>query len=302
MAVGDRDKLAYPVHPLAEHHSFEGTLSKYETALARLQKWGLGLNPTGRIAIYRDLLRESVERDPPYAPQRDLERLSFVLLEISEIIEVVEALGTPSPRELGRLALIVKGGIHPDDETSSPGRDAQYELWLHAFFRGKGVPCLVGDPDLMLRWEGTTIPLEAKRPGSRRSLDNRYRKALRQLDPYPQGGIVAVSLDLLLRPRGTVLYAESPLEASESMDLIFLHHAKALISQGSPLTKRGAGRNAIGFLFTGKLPAFICEHGAFATEFRQELIGAESDPRRVILAGLRSVVSSYFSQGGAAAS
>lgn len=302
MAVGDPGELAYLVHPLAERHSFEATLSQYETALARLQDWGLKLSPTGRIASYRDLLRESVKRDPPYAPQRDLERLSFVLLEISEIIEVVEALETPSPRALRRLALLVKGGIHPDDETSSPGRDAQYELRLHAFSRGKGVPCLVGDPDLRLRWEGTTVPLEAKRPGSLKSLDDRYRKALRQLDPYPQGGIVAISLDLLLRPRGKVLDAESPLEASESMDLIFLQRAKALISQGSPLTRRGVDRNAIGFLFTGKLPAFIREHGAFAAEFRQELFWAESDPRRVILAGLRSVVSSYVPQGGAAAS
>jgi len=306
MAVGDPHELAYPVHPLAEPHSFEVTLSQYETAIARaiarLQDWGLQLSPTSRIASYRDLLRESVKRDLPYAPTRELEKLSFVLLEIFEIIEVVEAIETPSTRELRRLALLVKGGIHPDDETSSPGRDAQYELWLHAFLRKKGLPCLLGDPDLRLRWQGTTIPLEAKRPGSLKSLDDRYRKALHQLDPYPQGGIVALSLDLLLRPRGKVLYAESPLQASELMDLIFLQHAKALISQDSPLTKRGGGRNAIGFLFTGKLPAFIREHGAFAAEFRQELLWAASDPRRVILAGLRSVVSSYVPLDGAAAS
>ena len=302
MAVGDLGELAYPVHPLAELHSFEATLSQYEIALARLQDWDLQLSPTSRIASYRDLLRESIERDPPYAPQRDRERLSFVLLEISEIIEIVEAFETPSPRALRRLALLVKGGIHPDDETSSPGRDAQYELWLHAFLRRKGLPCLLGDPDLKLRWKRTTIPLEAKRPGSLKSLDDRYRKALHQLDPYPQGGIVAISLDLLLRPRGEVLYAESPLQASKLMDLIFLQQAKALISRDSPLTKRGVGRNAIGFFFTGKLPAFIREHGAFAAEFRQELLWAESDPRREILTGLRSVISSYAPGDGSAAS
>ena len=302
MAVGDPGELGYPVHPLAELHSFEATLSQYEIALARLQDWGLQLSPTSRIARYRDLLRESVERDPPYATQRDLERLSFVLLEISEIIEIVEAFETPSPRSLRRLALLVKGGIHPDDETSSPGRDAQYELWLRAFLRRKGLPCLLWDPDLRLGWKGTTIPLEAKRPGSLRSLDDRYRKALRQLDPYPQGGIVAISLDLLLRPRGKVLYAESPLEASKSMDLLFLDRAKALISRDSPLTKRGVGRNAIGFFFTGKLPAFIREHGAFAAEFREELLWAESDPRREILTGLRSAISSYVPRDGRAAS
>lgn len=106
MTVGDLGELAYPVHPLAELHSFEATLSQYEIALARLQDWGLQLSPTSRIASYRDLLRESIERDPPYAPQRDLERMSFVLLEISEIIEIVEAFETPSARALRRLALL----------------------------------------------------------------------------------------------------------------------------------------------------------------------------------------------------
>jgi hypothetical protein len=302
MAVGDPGELRYPVHPLAALLSFEATLSQYEIALARLQDWGLQPSPTSRIARYRDLLRESVERDPPYAPQRDLERLSFVLLEISEIIEIVEAFEPPTPRARCRLALLVKGGVHPDDETSSPARDAQYELWLCAFLRRKRLPCLLGDPDLRLRWKGTTVPLEAKRPGSMRSLNDRYRKALHQLDPYPQGGIVAISLDLMLRPRGKVLYAQSPLEASNSMDLLFLDQVKALISQDSPLTKRGVGRNAIGFFFTAKLPAFIREHGAFAAEFRQELLWAESDPRREILTGLRSVISSYAPGDGGAAS
>jgi hypothetical protein len=292
MAAGGSGRLAYPVHPLAENHSFEATLAQYEIALARLRDWDLQPSQTSRIASYRNLLREFTERDTP-APRRDLERLSFVLLEISEIIEIIEALKTPSPRALRRLALLVKGGIHPDDEESSTGREAQYELWLRAFLRGKGVPSLLGDPDLKLRWNRATIPLEAKRPGSLKSLDDRYRKALRQLDPYPRGGIVAISLDLLLRPRGQVLYAESPLQASELMDVVFLQQVKVLISRGSPLDKRGAGRNAIGFLFTGKLPAFIHEHGAFAIEFRQELLWVENDPRREILTGLRSVISSY---------
>ena len=295
----------YPVHPLAKLHSFEATLSQYEEALAQLQEWGLQLNPTSRVVCYRDLLREAVERDPPYALRRDLERLSFILLEICEIIEIVNAFESPSSQDLRKFACLAKGNVHPDEDTSSLGRNTQYELWLRTFFQGKGVPCAFVEPvrpnrtpDLMLSWKGKTIPLEAKRPGSDKSIDNLYQKALEQLDFYPQGGIVALSLDLLLRLRGQVLNAESPLGASQLMDLLFLDKAKALISRHSPLTKRGIGKNAIGFLFTAKLPAFSpgCG-GAFATEFRQELFWAESDPRREILTGLRSRISSYVSAG-----
>src|SRR5512133_870227 len=106
MANDGGHELAYPVAPLAQRHSFQDTLSQYEIALARLQNWGLQPGQTSRLATYRDLLREFIARDPPEAPLRDLERLSFAFLEISELIEIVDSFERPSPRARRLLRLL----------------------------------------------------------------------------------------------------------------------------------------------------------------------------------------------------
>ena len=62
-----------------------------------------------------------------------------------------------------------------------------------------------GKPDLMVRIEEGRFYLEAKRPGSEERVDDRVRSAIHQLRAAPKPGILALSLDQVIRPRGSVL-------------------------------------------------------------------------------------------------
>ena len=104
-------------------------------------------------------------------------------------------------------------------------------------------------------------------------------------------------MDFLLRPFHQVLSVDSPLEAAQAMDCLFLDSLTWLVSRDSPLTKRLTQRvvrpNAIAFLITGRLPAFIQGPGAFCMETRYELLWVKNDERRRGLVGLREILSSY---------
>jgi hypothetical protein len=78
---------------------------------------------------------------------------------------------------------------------------------------------------------------------------------LTQLDRHSEG-ILAISIDLLVLPRGKVLDASSPLELAENVDVLFMDELAWLCSSQSPLVKRAPGRNAIAFLITAALPAY----------------------------------------------
>lgn len=277
------------VHPAARAVRFDDILNRLERSLTQLDCWGIRVAPGSRLAEYVRTLRFALQQTE--ADQRFLERLSFAILDISEVTEIVESIGTPSERAFTRLSSMATGGYHPDDETTSPGRDAQYELWLCAFLAQRGIPAELADPDISIAWNGQTIPVEAKRPKSHDAVDVRFRKALKQLDAFPEGGVVALSLDLLLRPPGEVLFAESPADASRKMDHVFDEHCRRVLNPTAS-TRRAPGRNAVGLLFTAKIPAFVSRFGLFVFEFRCELFRLKGDQRGYRLAELRKRVSS----------
>lgn len=286
-------KPNYEIPEKAECTLFGDLLSSYDKALLRLHELGIIIGPTGRLMSYRKALHDYFEREPPISTVSEANRFVFALREIQEVIEIVEALGgNPAPKELKIASWFSRSNWHPDEDTDPRGRNHLYELWLKYLLNRRGIFCELKEPDLSFRWGQTTYPMAAKRPQSRSGLDTRFRDALTQLDPFPVGGVVAISMDFLLRPRHQVLYVDSPLEAAQVMDCLFLDSLKWLVSRDSPLTKRVAGRNAIAFLITGRLPAFIQRLGAFCMETRYELLWVENDERRRGLVGLRDILFS----------
>lgn len=284
----------YPVPPKAVGQEFAVVLGRYDRALAILGECDIKLRSGSRLRSYRDALSRYVEQDPPVAATHELERFAFALREIDEIIEIVNGLSQPpKPSEIVLLKTITAGAWHPDDEAENSVRDLQYELWLLSRFRAHGVSAELAEPDLWISWRDQKYPIAAKRPRTRRSLDGCVRDALHQLDRYPSGGLLAISIDLLLRRRGKVLDVPSPLEAAEAMDLVFLEMLQWLTSARAPLSRRAPGRNATTFFVTGSLPAFIRDVGAFCLETRCELLSVKDDQRSGTLAGLREKFSSY---------
>jgi hypothetical protein len=278
----------------AECTLFGDLLSSYDKALLRLHELGIPIRPSSRLTRYRKDLRGYFEREPPISTLYEANQFVFALREIQEVIEIVESLGgNPAPEELTIASLFSDGHWHPDKDRNSRGRDLLYELWLKYLLSRQDIVCELKEPDLFFRWGETTYPIAAKRPKSKGILDTRFQGALDQLNPFPGGGVVAISVDFLLRPRDQVLSADSPLEAAQRMDYLFLDSLQWLVSRDSPLTKRVAGHNAIAFLITGRLPAFIQGPGAFCMETRYELLWVEKDERCRGLVGLRDILSSY---------
>jgi hypothetical protein len=287
-------KPNFEVPEKAECTLFGDLLSSYDKALLRLHELGIIISPTGRLTRYQKTLHDYFEREPPISTVYEANRFVFALREIQEIIEIVEALGeNPAPEELSKVRRLPGGNWHPDEDQDSSARDYQYEFWLKYLLSRRGIFCELKEPDLLFRWGQTMYPIAAKRPKSHSSLDTRFRAALKQLDPFSVGGIAAISIDFLLRPPAKVLGVRSPLEAAQAMDILFVNTLQWLISQESPLTKRVTGRNAIAFLITGRLPAFIQGPGAFCMETRCEFLWVPDDERHRGLVGLRDVLSSY---------
>jgi hypothetical protein len=286
---------SYPAPATAVRQAFGDILEKYRRALVFMAECGIQIKPGSRLHSYQESLAHFTDQDPPLAPTRDLERFAFALREIDEVVEIVGGLSRPpQPREIAALTAIAAGRWHPDDETDGNSvRDLQYELWLLSEFRRRSVDAELAEPDLRIRWRGQWYPVAAKRPRNRRGLDRCVRDAIRQLEPFPAGGVLGISVDLLLRPRGQTLDAASPLEAAELIDLLFVDLLRWLASRQSPLSKRAPGTNAMVFLITGAIPAFIRDVGTFCLERRSEVLSVKGDQRASGLAGFDGAFGSY---------
>ena len=290
--VGNRTR--YPVHDKAEMESFEYILKTFQNTLDIIHGFGVSIDPQCRLSEYFKVLKEYTDSKNAYENLDDLNRFSFALREIREIIEIIEGVGdTPTKSEHNIITELSQGCWHPDEDTNTRVRDQQYELWLKHFLSKHNIISKIKEPDLFFKWNGKEFPLAAKRPKSRKSLDGRIRSAVHQLEPYKGGGVVSISLDLLLRPKYRDFYAVSPLEAGEKMDLLFIDLLQWLISSESPIMKRGKGSNIIAYLLTGRLNAFIREHGVFCMETRAEFFWITNDNRHLSLSGFRNKVSSY---------
>jgi hypothetical protein len=125
---------------------------------------------------------------------------------MDELILIIESFtDNPTSTELERLRLLPGGTENPDDESSAKARDAQFELFLRAMFKQANIGIEMGSPDLLVSDGQVTFPIEAKRPGSSRRFDDLLRKAINQLQRQESYGVIAISLDHVIRPRGGYL-------------------------------------------------------------------------------------------------
>lgn len=230
----------------------------YGAALDRLSGWGVRINPTSRLQEYAASLRERTEKPSSEAQIQRLEELAFDLCEIREITEIIEAFDRPpSPQALEKLRWLPKGKRHPDETTSdSRARDLQYELALYTLFRERGIPAVLGEPDVTIHVDGRTFPVEAKRPGSPHSVARNVAAAVRQAG---KGGIAAVSLDHVIRPRYSYGFATDPKDVPRVADLELGQWVKKNLNPNEDsLTRRYAvGGPAAALLITFRMPVVI---------------------------------------------
>ena len=281
-----------PVH--AVEYFFDTILLEYKYALTKLESFGVKINPSSRLIVYKNKLEELVANEESLAPTNDLYLFSHALREIIEIIDITNILeGKINEEEVNIIHELPSGNFLPEDDKNSMARDKQYELWLKSFLLSRGIPAYIKEPDIFFEWEGSEYPIAAKRPKSQERLDTHIRSANSQLKPYTCGGLISISLDFLIRYSHVFPIVDSPMQAAKGMDSRFKEQYEFLMSKGSPLKKRINPKIILGCLITGRQPYFSEVAGALSLESRYELLVVEGEKHESLLR-LREKISSFI--------
>jgi hypothetical protein len=261
-----------PAMRVDEYNSFESLLSRYRAALSRLAKYSVRIPDQSRLRAYELRLQQAIDDPRPAVELEIVLKAAFDLREIDEIIEIVGYL--PASLDEATFSLLnklVRGTEHPDDEIGTAAREAQYELYLGTVLRRANIPAKHGAPDLAASWQNEQFFIEAKRPSSTARFDDRLRSAVHQIRKLPRPGIIAMSLDQVLRPPNGLIAVESfddlaPAVASLVEDFVF---DNAQIWQ-----RRLTGEPVAAVLLTARLPGrlTVTGHLSLGTNLRVEPI------------------------------
>jgi hypothetical protein len=277
-----------------ELNSFSRLLERYRACLTRLERNDTRIAATSRLRAYEARLTMLAEGDAS-APvsEQVVNTTAFDVRETDEIIEIVENL--PNALDVSINSLLTKlhkGTQNPDEEASAAARDAQYELYLGSVLRRAGLEPQHGSPDLAVIWNGTTYCIEAKRPGSVSRVDDLLRAAVQQLERLPAGGIVALSLDQVLRPEGQLLTARHPNHIARAIvDLM----DKFLGQHQQMFAARLRNRKVLGVLLTARIPGRLLPsgHTTLGSQLHLEVFDGTPDQRSAEQF-LRWVAERYF--------
>ena len=233
----------------------EDILRDLKRCLENLRGWGIPIVPTSRFVRYAERMEQLMARPLGIASPAEIQQLQFDIREIDELIAIVDSF-PKGPGEVARerLELVVTGSEDPDSETTSVGRDAQWELYLRALLRRADIPAALGNPDVLARVLKTEVPIEAKRPKTEKRLDDRLRKGVSQLEANGVPGVVALSLDRAIREGRGVLHGPTVPAVEEGVASL-LH--ELVIRQLRNIVARVQGRPILGLIFHARLPTWI---------------------------------------------
>ncbi len=174
--------------------------TRAETAsfvIEQIRRMGLPHNPSARLM---EMCRVWNSGHVPYGhadsskaleAMRDIQQLGFVFDQMPE------HLAKPRFKEL--VALALQDSTLPQDNLEhSPGRDAQFELYLGAICQRAGLfPVEFEEPpDVTCTVEGKKFGIAAKRLKSDASLREHVRKAANQIKSTGCSGVIALELSL----------------------------------------------------------------------------------------------------------
>jgi len=257
-----------------EYDSFESLLSRYRHCMSALTLKGIGIGGTSRLRTYEQRLEQAII-DPRTAVEPELiAAATFDLREIDEIIEIVNYLpNQPDRATLDLLRKLSGGADHPDDEIGAASREAQYELYIGTVLRRAGLPVKHGEPDLVVGWKGRDFFIEAKRPSSPDRVDDRLRSAIHQIRRLPTAGIIALSLDQVLKPPGGLLIVKS----FDDISATVVRLVQGFVADNSRIWRnRLIGQPVSALLMTARIPGYVTQtgHSALGSNLHVELLSA----------------------------
>jgi hypothetical protein len=103
--------------------------------------------------------------------------------------------------------MLEDSGLPQDSGAETPGRDAQFELFVAAVCQSAGLePVGYEEPDVICSLDGVRYAIAAKRVKSLGSLDKRVKKAAEQIQRASLPGIIAVETCVLLNRNNERIY------------------------------------------------------------------------------------------------
>lgn len=241
-----------------EAGSFDETLTKYKHALEKLASFGIRISGASRLRGYQRRIEAFLKQpgDLLLVSAGNRDKILFDFREMDELILIIESFtDNLTSTELERLRLLPGGTENPDDESSAKARDAQFELFLRAMFVQANIGIEMGSPDLLVSDAQVTFPIEAKRPGSSRRFDDLLRKAINQLQRQESYGVIAISLDHVIRPRGGYLVVRDHTYLAPAVAELVADYIRANLRR---IGKRLRGKSKVSaLLFILRIPARI---------------------------------------------
>lgn len=219
--------------------------------------------------------------------------LAFDLREIDEIVEIVGAFdGDPDSESMRRLRVLPQGQEGPDEEGNTRARDTQYELLLWSALAAAGIDAALSEPDVAVTHDGEVFCLEAKRPKTLPRLDDRLKKAASQLKGRGPS-IVAISLDLLVRPTGQLLHVQRAEEFSPAVAQLAL---TVLAGELHHIVNRVKGTDIAALVFTTRVPGFVQETrlATLGTHVHTERLVADGAPGYSMASAVHDALASVL--------
>jgi hypothetical protein len=220
------------------------------------------------------------------------------LREVDELNEIVAAFASPpSSIALSKLRQLTQGSLNPDDDTTTAARDTQYELFLYAILSNSGLVVELGEPDLLVSSKSGTFPIEAKRPGLASRVDERLHAAVKQVRARQQTGIVALSLDQVIRPRGQYMSVATP---EIIADAVSLEVEKFVQGRRAALWRRSVRGPIAGIIFTAVVPGKTTATGMLVTgrSIRFEVLPDAAPAAKAIVMEVHGAISKYMKRSG----
>lgn len=166
---------------------------------------GLSIGKSPTLAkLFNHTMQRSEARDSGMLDGISYEHI-FSAAQMERIALAVEALSTDlDPRP--HLVALLTGSINLLDRERSKAKDTLWELELLRMLRDIGINAHLGEPDLILEFEGAKIGVACKKLYSEANVWKVLSRAIAQIERRFDFGIVAVNLDDLL-PENSLLEA-----------------------------------------------------------------------------------------------
>jgi len=202
-------------------------IARSKWAIDRYGKLGVRQPPGNRLEESRRFLAQFAGRKAPLdsADEGFLHRIVECTQTCFEHYLIARSTGTSSgnlpPEMVRKLEESLTGADVADEEVNSPGRDTQFELFVHALLVMGDVPVCIAEPDLKFLYNGQEVGVAAKRVKRLRRLRRRFNDAVDQIVQSDHRGFVAVNADLLIRDLGSKLNADELVARSEDRPVAF---------------------------------------------------------------------------------